>query len=144
AVAAMASSVAALLLMAVAVLGVSYAHVQEALRDKTEALEREQQSLYFQLIATAAQQLDAQNLGRAEELLDECPPHLRGWEWHYLKRLRDVPPRPLSLGGRWSKAGSASDLAFSPDGYFLAAAGGMEVKVWEPATGREVFSLPGH
>ena len=23
----------------------------------------------------------------AEELLEQCPPDLRGWEWHYLKRL---------------------------------------------------------
>src|SRR5262245_3158615 len=76
-VAAMAGFVAALLVGAVAVLGVSYAQVQEALRDKTQALEREQQSSYFQRIATAAQQLEANNLGRAEELLDDCPPHLR-------------------------------------------------------------------
>src|SRR5262249_14181345 len=59
----MASLVSALLIVAVAVLGVSYAQVQEALRDKTGALEREQQSLYFQRIATAAQQLKANNLG---------------------------------------------------------------------------------
>src|SRR5262249_50290176 len=71
-VAVMAGFVSALLVMAVAVLGVSYAQVQEALREKTQALAREQQTSYFQRIATAAQQLEAKNLGRVEELLDEC------------------------------------------------------------------------
>jgi spectinomycin phosphotransferase len=26
-------------------------------------------------------------VARADEVLDDCPPALRGWEWHYLKRL---------------------------------------------------------
>ncbi|HMF13723.1 MAG TPA: serine/threonine-protein kinase, partial [Gemmataceae bacterium] len=114
-VAAMAGFAAALLVMAVAVLGVSYAHVQDALRDKTQALEREQRSLYFQRIATAAQQLERQNLGRAEELLDECPAPLRGWEWRYLKRRRYEKPRDLS------HTLSVSSVAYSPDGHFLAS-----------------------
>ena len=29
------------------------------------------------------------------KLLDECPEDLRGWEWHYLKRLRYSTLRPL-------------------------------------------------
>ena len=38
------------------------------------------------------------DIGRAEELLDECPEHLRGWEWYYLKRRRYVEPLKLSHG----------------------------------------------
>src|SRR5438105_10187951 len=43
----MASFLFALLVAAVAVLGVSYAQVQEALQDKTRSLERERETLYY-------------------------------------------------------------------------------------------------
>src|SRR5262249_59272661 len=132
--------VAALLVVAVAVLGVSYAQVQEALRDKTQALEREQQSLYFQRIAMAAQQTEANNLGRAEELLDECVPSpgqsdLRGWEWHYLKRRRYEKPRELP------HAKAVMCVAYSPDGRYLAS-GCVDgsVTVWDRRTEQR---LPG-
>src|SRR5262249_54791430 len=107
----------------------------QALADKARELEIKH---YVRNIALAERELATGDIGRAEELLEECPERLRGWDWHYLQRRRYVEPPMLSLGGR------AVDLAFSPDGQLLAAAGGKEVKVWEPATGREVFSLPGH
>jgi hypothetical protein len=31
-------------------------------------------------MADASHELFAGAVGRAEELLDDCPPHLRGWE----------------------------------------------------------------
>jgi WD40 repeat protein/serine/threonine protein kinase len=137
-VAVMAGFVSALLVMAVVVLGVSYAQVQEALRDKTQALEREQQSLYFQRIATAAQQLEANNLGRAEELLDECPSPLRGWEWHYLKRRHYDKPRELP------HAVAVMCVAYSPDGRYLASACvDGSVRVWDRRTGQQLPSGPG-
>jgi WD40 repeat protein/serine/threonine protein kinase len=131
----MAGFVSALLVVAVAILGLSYAQVQEALREKTQALEREQQSLYFQRIATAAQQLEANNLGRAEELLDECPPQLRGWEWHYLKRRRYEKPRDLP------HAVAVLRVAYSPDGRYLAS-GCLDgsVTVWDRRTGQRLHS----
>jgi eukaryotic-like serine/threonine-protein kinase len=137
-VAAMAGFAAALLVMAVAVLGVSYAQVQEALRDKTQALDREQRSLYFQRIATAAQQLERQNLGRAEELLDQCPPPLRGWEWHYLKRRRYEKPRDLP------HEVAVGRVAYSPDGRYLASVcrDGI-VRVWERRSGQQLPSWKG-
>ena len=30
---------------------------------------------------------DSSTVASAEQFLDECPAVLRGWEWHYLKRL---------------------------------------------------------
>ena len=47
---------------------------------------------YFHRIALAHRELSADNLGRALELLDECPEDLREWEWHYLMRLCRVEP----------------------------------------------------
>jgi hypothetical protein len=49
---------------------------------------------YFQRVALAEREWSANNLKRADELLALCPTDLRGWEWHYVKRLRgkQVPP----------------------------------------------------
>ena len=70
------------------------------------------------------------NLGRALQFLGECPEDLRGWEWHYLMRLCRV--EPLVLRDKTE----VNSLAFSPDGEFLASAGGDgAVKVWNSRTG---------
>jgi len=99
---------------------------------------------YVGNIAQAALELAMSNSGRAEELLDECPEHRRGWEWHYLKRLRHVPPLTLHLNQRLS-AGKGFDLAFSPDGQLLATpSGNKDIKVWTVSTGQEVLTLHGH
>jgi WD40 repeat protein/tRNA A-37 threonylcarbamoyl transferase component Bud32 len=107
---------------------------------------------YFHNIGRAALELTEHNWGRAEELLDDCPEHLRDWEWHYLRRLRHVRPIELSRGGRLPLGGEGSDVAFSPDGRFLAApagADGADVNVWDMASvARGVltpcFTLRGH
>jgi WD40 repeat protein len=43
--------------------------------------------LYNTSIALAQQKLLIGEVARADELLDACPSHLRGWEWHYLDGL---------------------------------------------------------
>src|SRR5204863_7935713 len=72
----------------------------DAKTDLARALERELRTSYFHRIALAERELSANNWDRAEELLDECPAHLRGWEWYYLKRRRQAPQVTLSLGER--------------------------------------------
>jgi WD40 repeat protein/serine/threonine protein kinase len=93
-----------------------------ALRDATEAkagleqaLEREQQNSYYQRIALADREWSANNLGRMEQLLEECPADLRGWEWHYLKRLRYKTLPPLRHDSM------VLSLAFSPTSHYLAS-----------------------
>src|SRR5262249_20706507 len=66
----------------------AYQAEKQAKEALEQALEREQETLYFQRIGLAERELAAKNVGRAEELLEECPLRLRGWEWHFLKRLR--------------------------------------------------------
>jgi eukaryotic-like serine/threonine-protein kinase len=100
-------------------------------------------NLYFTHIALAERELATHNRGRAEELLDECPERLRHWEWHYLKRLCQVPPKTLSLGQRVSD-GKGFDLAFSPDGRLLAVpSGDKDVTVWNTSTAQARI-LQGH
>src|SRR4029453_13089763 len=102
-----------------------------------------ERNLYFKDVALAEREQAVANWGRAEELLDACPEHLRDWEWHYLKRRRQAPPLTLPLGERQS-GGTGFGLDFSPDGRLLAApCGGHCVKVWDLATGEEMLVLRG-
>ncbi len=50
-----------------------------------EALAKVENYLYFQTLASTQRELAANELSRADELLDRCPQGLRGWEWAYLK-----------------------------------------------------------
>jgi WD40 repeat protein len=120
------------------------AREKQANDDLLQAREREQQTLAFQSIALAERELAAGNIGRAEELLFECPPRLRGWEWHYLKRLPHDSPRMIKAGNT-----SVVALALSADGRLVATSTlGLfllgELKLWDAATGKELHRLPGH
>jgi len=142
-VVAMASLLFAMLLVVVAVLGGSYVQVQEALQEKTQALQLEQEALqektgllererrtsYYQSIALAEREWAANNMTRVDQVLAGCPTELRGWEWRYLRRLRRGGRTRLPL------AGMVFCVGFSPDGDLLAAGNnpGM-VKVWNTKT----------
>ncbi len=135
-VAVMAGVVCATLVVAVATLAVSYAQVQQALRHKSEALEREKGTTYIQRIALAGRELGAGNVGRAEELLDECPKHLRGWEWHFLKRQRYGNHPPLQ------HSATVVRVAYSPDGRQIATVcmqGKLEIR--DARTGDSLHTL---
>jgi WD40 repeat protein/serine/threonine protein kinase len=135
-----------LLLLAVAALVVSNVRIgrekqqkEDALREKEEALERERQTAYYTRIALAEQEWSANNLLRMQQLLDDCPEDLRGWEWHYLRRLRyrNVPPLRHEAG--------VHDAAFSRDGRQVASIDHDGVaKVWDVQTGREVLRIQAH
>ena len=83
---------------------------KRARQDLQKSLDREACSSYYRSVQLAQSELAANNIGRAEELLDDCPLKLRGWEWHYLKRR---PYGPLTFHAR-------SRVVFSPDGKRLA------------------------
>jgi WD40 repeat protein/serine/threonine protein kinase len=132
----MAGLLSALLFVAVAALGVSYARVQEALGDKTRALEREQQTTYLQRTALAGRELAAGNVGRAEELLDDCPEHLRGWEWHFLKRQRYGKPLILQ------HPATVVRVAWAPDGrQFASICLDGTFQIWDARTCRVLHTL---
>jgi WD40 repeat protein/serine/threonine protein kinase len=118
---------------------------KEALGREIQAKEDLERALYFQRIASAERELATNNAARAEELLEECPLPLRGWEWHYLKRLRYQPPLTFQGNGHW-----VMGVAFSPDGKQVASASAVllgalgEIKVWDRATGKVRHTLLGH
>src|SRR5262249_24767928 len=72
--------------------------------------------LYFKNIALARLEFADNNLSRANELLNECDPDLRGWEWHFLDRY--FHPEFMTL--RQHTTGVVS-LAFSADGARLVS-----------------------
>jgi WD40 repeat protein/serine/threonine protein kinase len=115
---------------------------------RLRALEREQRALYFRRIALAEREIEAGNIGRAEELLEECPEPLHGWEWHFLKRR--CREEPLTFRGH---PGLVPYVAVSPDGKLVAStslasggdgAKGGEIRVWERATGKLIHHLHEH
>jgi eukaryotic-like serine/threonine-protein kinase len=146
--------VAAVLTAAAAGLGVSYAQVQEeqhkteaalgretrATKALAEALADRERSLYVQLIASAAYERARNHAARAEELLEQCPPKWRGWEWDYLKRLPFADFPTLRHGDDADVI--VTDVAYSPDGRLLAS-GGLDgvVKVWDARTGKGLLTL---
>jgi WD40 repeat protein/serine/threonine protein kinase len=135
---------AVLLLFLAGFAGVTWNYWQaEAARQELETKRQElDANLYRHRIALAYQELTAghPHPGHAEELLEACPQELRGWEWHYLKRLWRSEPVVLREPGNTG----VQSVAFSPDGAQVAAAcGDGTVKVRDLMTG-QVVTLRGH
>lgn len=97
----------------------------DAARERAAQAEALERSDYTLRIIAAQAAFDEANVGRAKELLDGCPPALRRWEWHRLRRLTEQSVAELDAGAR------ISAVAYSPDGTRIAASTeGGEVRVW--------------
>jgi WD40 repeat protein/serine/threonine protein kinase len=110
----------------------------EARNQMAASLEREQLTSYVHRIALAHREWLANNVGRAEQILGDCPADLRNWEWHYVKRLCHA--EQLIFRGH---AGEVTAVAFSADGSRVASTSWKEAKVWNAATGKEILELSG-
>src|SRR5262245_31472377 len=141
-----ASVVALAVVLAVAALAVSTVLTARANQDLHQALSREREArdgerltAYYQRIALADREWSANNLSRMEALLEQCPEDLRGWEWHYLRRLRNSTLSPLR------HESAVLSVAFSLDGKLLAT--GTQtgvVTIWQAKTGHELQKWKAH
>jgi WD40 repeat protein/tetratricopeptide (TPR) repeat protein len=165
AVAALGAAVAALLLAA-AVGGISVARRESGLRSLADAAREKAEasadaearakaelttSLHFHRVALAHREWLSGNVRLADQLLNDCEPALRHWEWRYLKRL--CHSELIALRGHQQKIWC---LAFSPDGKRLASADGSTdvyhpgdqqiagmIKVWNLADDEEPLTFRG-
>jgi WD40 repeat protein len=101
-----------------------------------------EKTLYQHRVSLAERDLTLRNdIERAEQLLQECPEHLRNWEWNYLRQLLDEPPRPPLLGHEYG----VFSVAYSPRGDRLAS-GSTDgtVRIWDTRSGQPVHLFQGH
>jgi WD40 repeat protein len=106
-------------------------------QQKEAALQEAQANLYFYRIHLAHREWLANHVGRAEQILGECPADLRRWEWRYLDRLGHS--ELLTLRGH---TGKVRCVAFSPDGTCLATGGWEQaIKLWNATNGRVTREL---
>jgi serine/threonine protein kinase len=108
-----------------------------------EALEREKDTVYLSQVRLADWEWWANNVRRAEQLLEACSRERRGWEWHYLRRRCQIPTASLT--------GNDYDLSVEPtirpDGrlavsIFRRSREGDVLRLFDPETGKVVRILP--
>jgi eukaryotic-like serine/threonine-protein kinase len=114
--------------------------IWQANQNLQQALDREQGGAYLQRIALAEREWAGNNLSRMEELLGQCPEKLRGWEWHYLKRLRYSTLSPLR------HESPVLIAAFSPTDGKLLATGTKSgvITIWQSKNGQELRKWQAH
>ena len=142
----MATVIGSALLLTMAGLAVSTVLIAREQRTTENALQAEtlakadlERDSYFHRITLAHRELSTDNLGRALQLLGECPEDLRDWEWHYLMRLCRVEPVIIRDTAEFRS------VAFHPGGEQLAAAcGDGTVKILDARTGKLIKNLRGH
>jgi WD40 repeat protein len=127
-------------------LAVETARGDEA-RGRVEALGREKKALagwrqtaYYNWLALAHNEYRANNLVRADEMLDDdkkCPGDLRGWEWHYLKRLCHSELRRFQADRPAHFTSGQHGRSLAPDAGRLAVVNGPTLDIYDTTTGRK-------
>jgi WD40 repeat protein len=91
---------------------------------KSEVIERQN---YINLVNLAHRETLANDIVRANQLLDRCPPARRAWEWSYVKALIHQEVGSFALGGTAPNI----SLAISRDGRWYAVAIRDRIKLFD-------------
>lgn len=106
----------------------------------TSSLEAEKEAGYFTRINLALNEWQLNNPIRADRLMNEGEPALRGWEWAFLRRVMHAERVAITPDSR-----GLSVLTYTPDGKRLVTAGlDNRIRFWEPNTGKHLATLNGH
>src|SRR4029453_8022923 len=118
---------------------VSYLRIGNSLQHEKQAKDDLVQTLYYQWVAGAADARTKNRPALPEGMLEQGPPRLRGWEWHYVKRL------PFAGVLKLPHDDIVNRVAWSPDGRLLVS-GSLNgwVNVWDARTGTLIVPLPAH
>ncbi len=113
---------------------------EKALAGEQEARRKERRYRYVTDVSMADRFYRENQLFRARQLLEDCGPDQRGWEWRYLDLVAHADL--LSLTGHTQPVYT---LAFAPRrGWLVSGAGDGSQVFWDPITGRRLLELPGH
>ncbi len=108
-----------------------------AVKQKSIAVEAkvaEEYESYVAKIGLAAAKINDNAFVYAQELLNQCKPELRNWEWGRLVHLCSLN------AGKYQAAGPVDAVAYSPDGrHFASGDWGGELIVREVDNGEELF-----
>ncbi len=113
--------------------------------DALEQLDANRQFTYASHMQQAFQGLAHGDISEVDRLLGlyadgNDGEHLRGFEWHHLKRARHG--QRMSLAGH---RGEVYAVAFSPDDRLLVSGGADgTIRVWDPTTGAEMRTIAAH
>jgi WD40 repeat protein/serine/threonine protein kinase len=121
------------------------AKAEESADEARRRTEAERWQRYRSNLAAASAALQLQSSGAARRALEAAPSEYRDWEWlHFTSRLDEA--RLVLSGGPlpMARAIPGAEVSFRSDGRQVAT-GHVDgtIRVWDPATGREVASLRG-
>ncbi len=102
-----------------------------------KAQDAEEYAAYVARIGLTKAKIDEGAFDRAAELLAQCPPELRGWEWGRLDYLCNLAERS------WKNSAPIDAAAFAPDATHVAT-GDWDGKatIWNLQTGKPVLEFP--
>lgn len=110
---------------------------EEAQKKEAIARKKEEYETYIARIGLTAAKIEENAFDKAEALLDECPAHLRHWEWGRLKYLCTQDRRTFQAQQ------PLEAVAFAPDGKRLVTGGwGGTARVWDAESGEELVAIP--